>query len=313
MTNDNPQSELPFVSICLLTYNRAQALHLTLDSLIRQTHGNFELIINDDRSTDDTERVCREYERADGRIRYVKNETNLRYAGNQNAALSRAQSDYCAIVHDGDVYVPHLIESWTKALMEHRSAAFVFNSLECINREGTVVSDFAHPFPPCVRGIDLLDHMLRVTASPIFGIVMVRKSCVEHVGPFDENLPVLADVDMWMRLLLEFDAAYIREPLIRVAPREIGHHNNFTNWRVASERDSIYARNVRRRHPEGGPKAERLLRQVEVMTFQDHVVSLISCLKHGKIGAFLRGVNYLRTRKTDVFRSAEGLANQRVH
>jgi glycosyltransferase involved in cell wall biosynthesis len=64
---------LPFVSICLLTYNRASELPKTLDSLLAQTHSDFELIINDDRSPDDTEAICREYEKKDTRVNYFKN------------------------------------------------------------------------------------------------------------------------------------------------------------------------------------------------------------------------------------------------
>ncbi|MBK8476790.1 MAG: glycosyltransferase family 2 protein [Opitutaceae bacterium] len=189
-------AQLPFVSICLLTYKRASVLPRSLDSLLAQTHGNFELIINDDRSPDETEQVCREYERRDRRIRYFRNETNLRYAGNQNAALARAKSDLVAIVHDGDVYRPDLIERWTRALMEQPSAALVFNALEAMDENGVVQRVYRNNYPPLIAGRILLAEMLLRPDSPIFGIVMVRKSCLQAVGPFDTTIPTLADVDV---------------------------------------------------------------------------------------------------------------------
>jgi len=65
------------VSICLTTYNRASVLSQTIDSLLTQTFSDFELIINDDCSTDDTKQVCRDYETRDKRVKYYCNTHNL--------------------------------------------------------------------------------------------------------------------------------------------------------------------------------------------------------------------------------------------
>src|SRR5262245_20774625 len=97
-------TSLPRVSVCLLTYKRAHVLPQTLESLLAQQHGDFELIINDDRSPDDTEQVCREFARRDSRIRYFRNPQNMRYANNQNCVILRASCEHVAIVHDSDLY-----------------------------------------------------------------------------------------------------------------------------------------------------------------------------------------------------------------
>jgi len=204
-------AQLPRVSICLPTYKRAHLLPRTLDSLLSQSHGDFELIINDDRSPDNTEEVCREYAGRDPRVRYFRNSENLRYAGNQNAAICRAATDYVGIVHDGDVYRKDMVEKWTLALTRHPTAALVFNAVEVLNFDGQVVSTHRHRYGGHIPGRELLDEMLESEGSPIFGIVMVRRARVLEAGPFDTRLPVLADVDMWMRLLLRHDAAYIAE------------------------------------------------------------------------------------------------------
>ena len=68
------------------------------------------------------------------------------------------------------------------------------------------------PVASRIRGLDLFDDMMLRPDSSIFGIVMVRKSCVQSVGPFDPRISTLADIDMWLRLLLKYDAAYIPEP-----------------------------------------------------------------------------------------------------
>jgi glycosyltransferase involved in cell wall biosynthesis len=287
---------LPRISICLLTYNRAHVLPATLDSLLAQTHGNFELIINDDRSPDNTEEVCRNYMHRDSRIRYYKNAVNLRYAGNQNAALLRASSNYVAIVHDGDIYRPDLIEKWTRALVEQPTAALVFSALEAMDENGRVTRVHLHPYEQLVHGKELFDEMIRRPDSPIFGIVMVRKPCLFAVGPFDPRITTLADVDMWLRLLLRYDAAYIAEPLLRIAPREANHHNTAANWNVRGEHELIYALNSARRYPGQWKKITALRLQITPMIWNLRILALLYCLRHGRLRAFSQGLNFIARR-----------------
>jgi glycosyltransferase involved in cell wall biosynthesis len=264
----------------LLTYNRASLLPRTIESLLVQTHGDFELIINDDRSTDDTEAVCREFERRDSRVRYYRNRVNLRYAQNQNAAIVRAKSELVAIVHDGDVYRADLIERWTRAMQEYPTAALVFNAYDVMNEHGEVVITYHSPFKPLVPGLDLFDYIINRSSSPIWGIVMVRKGCVMEVGPFDPRLPTLADVDMWLRLLLRFDAAYIDEALLRVAPREAGHFNSGANWRVRTEHELIYAINAVRRFPNDRAALLRLRSRIERTFWKLRIQTLLFSARH---------------------------------
>jgi len=70
------------VSVVLTTYNRASLLRETLESILKQSYGDFELIISDDCSTDNTESICREYSQRDPRIQYYRNENNLDMPGN---------------------------------------------------------------------------------------------------------------------------------------------------------------------------------------------------------------------------------------
>jgi glycosyltransferase involved in cell wall biosynthesis len=273
-------SKLPFVSVCLLTYKRADILPRSLDTLLAQTHGDFELIICDDCSPDHTEQVARAYEKRDPRVRYCRNERNLRYAGNQNAAIERARSDYVAIVHDGDIYRPDLIEKWVGALVKYPTAALVFNALEALDDSGEkVVAVHRHPYFPLTSGKELFDEMICRWGSPIFGIIMVRKSCVKSVGAFDTQFPVLADVDMWLRLLLKYDAAYIDEPLLRIAMKEKQHINREVNWSIVAETERIHRLNAQRRYPDDKLKHKQLSRQLDRLFLRERLSILLHCLK----------------------------------
>ena len=285
---------LPRVSVCLLTYRRAPVLPRTIDSLLGQTHCDFELIINDDCSPDGTEVVCREYARRDRRVRYFRNARNLRYAGNQNAAVLRATTDYVAFVHDGDLYRPEMLRRWTEALQAYGNAALVFNAADQLDAAGRVVGIYRRDsYADVTPGDRMLDEMLATENSPIYGIVMLRRKRVLEAGPFDPRLPVMADVDMWMRLLLKNDVAYVAEPLYAIAPREPGHHHSYDNWGIAQERELILALNLRRRSDQLGIVLSHsarlsLLRRLWKMRLRQFAV----CGYHRKYGALRDGLAF---------------------
>jgi len=283
-------NKLPFVSICLLTYKRAKNLGRSLDSLLAQTHPDFELIINDDCSPDETEAVARSYEKRDPRVRYCRRKRNLRYAGNQNAAIDRARSDYVAIVHDGDVYREDLIEKWVTALIKYPTAALVFNDVALLNNSGETTVIVHHPYPPLVSGQRLFDEMILRWDSPIFGIVMVRKSCVKSVGPFDTQFPVLADVDMWLRLLLKFDGAFIDEVLYNIAARENDHISRDVNWSIVAENERIHRLNAKRRYPDDNCEHEQLSKRLDKLFFRLRLQNLYFCLKPKRWGKIPSGI-----------------------
>lgn len=285
---------LPRVSVCLLTYKQAAILPRSLDTLLSQTHNDFELIVNDDCSPDNTEAICREYARRDHRVRYFRNTRNLRFAENQNAAVLRATTEYVAMVHGGDVYRRDMLQRWTEALLEHANVALVFNAAERLDAAGRVFGSFRHSYANVTSGTVMLDEMLATDSSPIFGIVMLRRARVLEAGPFDPRLPMLADVDMWMRLLLWNDIAYIPEPLYAISPHEPGHFINIENWRVPHEHELIWSLNFRRRCQQlgdGGHRNSRisLARRLWLMRLR----RFAACGYHCKCRALREGFTFM--------------------
>jgi len=281
-----------FVSICLLTYNRACVLPRSLDSLLAQSYKEFELIINDDCSTDNTSAVCAEYEKKDVRVRYCRNEQNLRYAGNQNAALGRAQSDLVAIVHDGDVYRADCVEKWVAVLQRHPNVGLVFNASDALDDFGNITTRHRHPFPQVVPGRMLIDEVFRQYSSPIFGIVMLRKHLAIEAGGFSTDFPVLADVDMWLRILMRADAGYINEALYQIHPRETDHCNRGVNWKVLTEHQRIFVRNAVRRFDDREKQGE-LIDQLQWRYRLKIAHDCLWSLKRARVGLAIRGVRLL--------------------
>lgn len=89
----NPTSNAPWVSVGMPVYNSAEFIRKALDSILGQTHRNFELIISDNASTDDTESICRAYSAKDPRIRYVRQSENIGATSNFRYVLEAASHD----------------------------------------------------------------------------------------------------------------------------------------------------------------------------------------------------------------------------
>jgi glycosyltransferase involved in cell wall biosynthesis len=228
------------VSICLTTWNRAKLLPGTLDSLLQQSFGDFELIISDDCSIDETERVCRQYQERDSRVRYFRNPVNVNMPGNLNAAIQKATGKYVANLHDGDIYRTDLIEKWYQALEDQPSTAFVFNDYRALT--GSREETFRMPFGPVVEGKAIALHYLRTVSSCVWGTVMARASAYRELGHFDERFGFISDVEMWLRLASRFDAAYVPEPLITLGERPADHPFRHGLWRAAFWAFRIYGR-----------------------------------------------------------------------
>ena len=99
----------PLVSVLMTCYNREQFLPAAIESVLWQTFEDFELIIVDDRSTDGSVEIAREYARRDHRIRVVVNETNLGDYPNRNRAASLARGQYIKYHDSDDVMYPHCL------------------------------------------------------------------------------------------------------------------------------------------------------------------------------------------------------------
>jgi glycosyltransferase involved in cell wall biosynthesis len=213
---------VPQVSIVLTTYNRAHVLATTIDSVLQQTFKNFELLICDDCSTDETRTIVEEYCERDCRIVYMPSSERLRMPNNLNRGLRAAKGSYVANLHDGDIYDEQLIAKWVSALEACPKAGFVFNAYRDAGEwfhPGTVMSV---PLKPCSPGDSLLrifDRRWRFN-SPVWGTVMARKSAYQAQGFLDARYGFVADVDMWLRFAEKYNVAYVPEPLISLPTRQ---------------------------------------------------------------------------------------------
>lgn len=126
------------VSIGMPTYNRAHLLRRSLDSLLAQTYKNFELIISDDGSVDDTEKICTQYAERDKRIRYIRHPKNIGHVVNFEYVMRQANGDYFMWAADDDYWDKTFVEKLLDALKQNPKASLAMSSYRRIFSDGEI-------------------------------------------------------------------------------------------------------------------------------------------------------------------------------
>lgn len=130
----------PLVSIGLFTFNGAKTLRRALDTLLSQTYKNFELIVSDNASTDETPRILQEYAAKDRRINYLRQKETINAADNQLFVLHQARGKYFMWAADDDWWDPKFIETLVKGLEENPEYGVAMSSYDLLWADGSLKS-----------------------------------------------------------------------------------------------------------------------------------------------------------------------------
>jgi glycosyltransferase involved in cell wall biosynthesis len=124
------------ITVIIPAYNAAGRLDECIDSIERQTFGDWEIVACDDASTDETWELLQQWAAKDGRIKLLRNEKNLRAAATRNRCLERAAGEYIALQDADDYSSPGRLEKELKFLEEHGEYAFVGAAMACFDERG---------------------------------------------------------------------------------------------------------------------------------------------------------------------------------
>lgn len=212
----------PAVSICIPTFRRAHLLSETLCSALTQTFEDFELVVVDDCSPDNTAEVVRNF--CDPRIRYVRNHRNLGVPENLNRAFSLATGDCLLILEDHDLLAPNYLAESLRVMDVHPSVGFVATGLIRSTEQQVETERFVADLPEFTPGRRLLRKLLVEFECPFTVTTMVRRPALAHLRPwFDSRYWWYADIFLWLRLSALCDFGYVAAPLLTVRPREAAH------------------------------------------------------------------------------------------
>lgn len=202
---------IPKVSVIIITYNRASLLKTAMQTVLDQTFEDFELLIIDDGSPDDTENVVKAFH--DPRVRYVKHAQNQGEGGARNTGIQHAEGEYIAFLDDDDEWLPDKLQLQVALLdSQPQQVGFVHSAL--INFYADTGAELEKRRPVDQVSGNVFDKLLAENFV-ILSTVLIRKACFDAVGPFDVSIPAGLDYDMWVRIAQTYEFAYIDVPLIK--------------------------------------------------------------------------------------------------
>jgi len=206
----------PIVSFVVPCYKLAHLLGECIDSILSQTYGDFEILIMDDCSPDDTEKVAQSF--SDSRVRHVRNESNLGNLANYNKGINLAKGKYIWLISADDrLRRPYVLDRYVQFLETHPTVGYVFCPAVRLEngQEGEIIGySYRGPQDQVYKGRRFLAEIIIRGSVVVAASGMARKECYEKVSLFPLDLPWGGDWYLWSLFALHYDVAYLAEPMV---------------------------------------------------------------------------------------------------
>jgi glycosyltransferase involved in cell wall biosynthesis len=215
------KGEGPLVSVVIPSFNSEKTILRSLNSVLSQTYSNYEIIVADDASKDDTRRCVESLE--DSRITFLESEekVNMGPAAARNRGLAKSRGEYVAFLDSDDEWLPEKLAKQVDILVSNADCSILVSNAYDISPEGEILgTQFDPPSPSHGREgwRVLLKQSFIGTPS-----VMTRTALVRELGGFDPTLIVAEDQDLWIRLALKGELCVIDEVLGKIHVVPTGH------------------------------------------------------------------------------------------
>ena len=203
--------DTPTVSVIIPTYNRAALLLEALESVLSQTFRDFEVIIVDDGSTDDTLACLMPY-LSDSRIQVIT-QTNGGPARARNRGIEASSGEFIALLDSDDLWLPEKLVKQVALLRDQPEIGLVYTDVIWIEADGRPMDpqplNAARRFPTYFEDL-LYENVIYGPGSS----VVFRKSCLESIDLYDEALPPVEDQDFFLRLSANFEFCFLPGELV---------------------------------------------------------------------------------------------------
>jgi teichuronic acid biosynthesis glycosyltransferase TuaG len=234
-------SRAPTFTVVMPAYNAASTIQQAIRSVLAQTRPDFELIVVDDGSTDETAERIRVFE-SDARIEIIS-QRNLGLAAARNIAIERARGRFVSMLDSDDLWLPSFLEVMAEVLDREPEAGFAYTDawvLEDSTRRIHRPSAMAYQDPPDPPPRDARGFLAElVQRNFVFTSTTVRRSALEEVGGYRESLIASEDYELWLRIVARGYRA-IRVPgLLAVYRRKPGTLSTNKANMVSSEREVL--------------------------------------------------------------------------
>ena len=217
----------PLVSVCMPAHNAERWIAEAIESVLAQTYAELELVVSDNASTDDTAAVVRSFR--DPRIRLVTLTSRIDAVANHNRSVVLSGGAFVKFLHADDLLAPTCLEEMVAVALEDPRIGLVFAPREILLDDPTDAADVAwsrahahmtenlEGLSRVNEGRALFDQILAAEAQRNWvgepSAVMASRACLEDVGLFNPRLRQIADLDLWLRIMLRYRIGYIDRPL----------------------------------------------------------------------------------------------------
>ncbi|CAH7078883.1 putative teichuronic acid biosynthesis glycosyltransferase TuaG [Vibrio chagasii] len=208
------------VSIITPAYNSGNYILKTYESIKNQTYIDWEWLVTDDRSTDNTLMILNELAKKDSRVRVYSNSENSGAAVSRNNSLTHASGKFIAFIDSDDVWLPNKLEQQIEFMSE--DIAFSFTAYELIDSDGNALN---RTVDTSQKGCFTYNDMLRKSATLGCSTVMLRRDCFDEI-----SMPLIRtgqDYALWLKLLKTGHNAYVLNKVFtqyRILPDSISRN-----------------------------------------------------------------------------------------
>jgi glycosyltransferase involved in cell wall biosynthesis len=219
---------MPKVSVVIPTYNRARLLQECLESVMSQSFNDFEIIIVDDGSTDNTSELVKKYP-----VKYVYQENQGAHAA-RNRGIALSKSEYIAFIDSDDIMLKDALKMGVEILDRHPEAGFSYGQGYIMDEEEKISKLLKAPWKNAgVRpGTEEIGEL--ILGNHITSHTVVRHRCLDEVGGYNPDFKIGSmDYELWVRLAKKYAVAYLSAPVMKYRM----HRDTITGRRSLDEKE----------------------------------------------------------------------------
>jgi len=250
---------VPRVSVVIPTYNSAAMVEEAIESVLAQTYRDFEIVVIDDGSTDNTEDVAYRFGE---RVRYFKQE-NQGVSAARNIGIKQSLGEYVAFLDSDDLWLPEKLAEEVPWLDGDPKLGLVYCDWTVVSGETVLHSSYLRDLPATSGYV--FDELIQSGFILTSGVV-VRRACLEGVGDFDKSLAIAQDYDLWLRISYQWKVQLVNRCLFTKRSCEGSLSANLT--KTALERIALFQKALRDL-PGMMPRSRRLVRHQLALNYWD--------------------------------------------
>lgn len=204
------------VSVVLTCYNGARWISEAIESILAQTYEDFELLVIDDGSTDNSKKIVASYH--DHRVRYIY-QKNRGFSAAVNRGIKESSGSLIGFIGQDDLWMPKKLELQARYFSEHKDIGIVHSNYYVINSRERIIGVIKAKVPVSSAKQEVVTRLF-LNNFIGFETVLVKRKCFDEVGFLDERMVGFSDHDMWLRIAGSFNIGYL--DLLLVKKRDHG-------------------------------------------------------------------------------------------